>query len=113
LYGKAPSLTDLDRFGDPKTHVDFRSVYATILDRWLAADANELMGGTFEDLALFRGAPGETVAAPITTGRWVPFASATALVQQQYRDFLGREGTPRACSTGRRASSGTSTRSPR
>lgn len=92
LYGQAPSLTDLDRFGDPKTHVDFRSVYATVLERWLDADPVELMGAAYEDLGLFRGAPGETVAAPITTGPWVPFATATALVQQQYRDFLGREG---------------------
>jgi type VII secretion-associated serine protease mycosin len=29
-----------------------------------------------------------------TPNAWYPFATATALVQQQYRDFLGREGDP-------------------
>jgi uncharacterized protein (DUF1501 family) len=92
LYGKAPSLTDLDRYGDPKTHVDFRSVYATVLRGWLDADPVELMGADYEDLRLFRGDPGEPVPLPITTGAWVPFATASDLVRQQYRDFLGREG---------------------
>lgn len=92
FYGQAPDLNDLDGRGDPKTHVDFRSVYASILGSWLDGDVAEIMGGTYEDLHLFRGDPGEEVRGPITTGPWVPFATSTALVQQQYRDFLGREG---------------------
>lgn len=92
FYGKAPSLTDLDRYGDPKTHVDFRSVYATVLGGWLDADPVEILGGSYEDLKLFKGSPGEEVIGPITTGPWVPFATASDLVEQQYRDFLGREG---------------------
>jgi hypothetical protein len=92
FYGKAPSLTDLDRFGDPKTHVDFRSVYASVLSGWLRADPVELMGADYEDLKLFRGDPGEPVPLPVTTGRWVPFATAADLVRQQYLDFLGRPG---------------------
>ena len=92
FYGQAPDLNDLDGRGDPKTHVDFRSVYASVLGPWLDADVAEIMGGTYEDLHLFKGDPGEEVVGPITTGPWVPFATSTALVQQQYRDFLAREG---------------------
>ncbi len=92
FYGQAPDLNDLDGRGDPKTHVDFRSVYASVLGHWLDADVSRSWAATYEDLHLFTGDPGEAVTGPITTGRWVPFATSTALVQQQYRDFLGREG---------------------
>lgn len=90
FHGQAPDLRDLDD-GDPRTHVDFRSYYASVLGGWLGGDVGEVMGEAYEDLGLFRGTPGQVVAGPITTGRWVPFASALALVEQQYRDFLGRE----------------------
>ena len=39
-----PSLTDLDANGDLKHATDFRSVYATVLDRWLKADAESILG---------------------------------------------------------------------
>lgn len=42
----APDLGDLDE-GDIKYKVDFRSVYATVLDRWLQADAPKVLGGDF------------------------------------------------------------------
>ena len=92
LYGQAPDLNKLTDRGDPETHVDFRSVYASVLAGWLDADVAEVMGGTYEDLHLFRGDPGVPVPLPVTTGKWVPFATSSALVQQQYLDFLGRVG---------------------
>ncbi|HEU4389133.1 MAG TPA: DUF1501 domain-containing protein [Blastocatellia bacterium] len=49
LYGDQPSLTDLDA-GNLRHTVDFRSVYATLLDKWLVADSNRVLGGTFSDL---------------------------------------------------------------
>lgn len=91
LYGQAPDLTKLTGRGDPPMHVDFRSVYASVLGPWLDADVAQVMGANYEDLRLFRGDPGELVTGPITTGRWVPFATAEDLVRQQYRDFLSRE----------------------
>jgi uncharacterized protein (DUF1501 family) len=48
LYGKQPSLTDLDK-GDLKFTTDFRSVYATVLDRWLKAPAEKILGKAFPD----------------------------------------------------------------
>ncbi|MDR7483178.1 MAG: DUF1501 domain-containing protein [Armatimonadota bacterium] len=47
LHGRHPGLTDLVD-GDLKHHVDFRAVYATLLDRWLGADPNQILGGEFE-----------------------------------------------------------------
>ena len=48
LYGKAPSLTDLDK-GDLRFTTDFRSVYATVLARWLKTPADKVLDGSFPD----------------------------------------------------------------
>lgn len=50
VYGTQPSLTDLDSAGNMKFKVDFRAVYATILDKWLSADSRSILGGQFEDV---------------------------------------------------------------
>ena len=47
IFGKMPSLTDLDD-GDLKFTTDFRRVYATILDRWLNAESEKVLGRKFE-----------------------------------------------------------------
>ncbi len=47
LYGQQPSLTDLVD-GDLKHALDFRSVYATVLDRWLGADPAKILGAPFD-----------------------------------------------------------------
>ena len=46
LFGDHPSLTDLDD-GDLKHATDFRSVYATLLDRWLRIPSEPVLGGKF------------------------------------------------------------------
>lgn len=50
LYGQQPSLSDLDSAGNMKFNLDFRAVYATILDKWLGADSKSILGGTFENV---------------------------------------------------------------
>ncbi len=50
LHGEYPSLTKLDDNGDLIYTVDFRSVYATILEDWLGADAQAVLGRKFEKL---------------------------------------------------------------
>ena len=50
LYGQQPNLTDLTD-GDLKHAVDFRSVYATILDRWLGTDPQKILGQNFDRLS--------------------------------------------------------------
>jgi uncharacterized protein (DUF1501 family) len=51
LFGKYPSLTDLDH-GDLKFNTDFRSVYGTILDRWLKAPSELVLGRKFPALQI-------------------------------------------------------------
>jgi uncharacterized protein (DUF1501 family) len=51
LFGKHPSLTDLDH-GDLKFNTDFRSVYGTVLDRWLKAPSELVLGRKFPALGI-------------------------------------------------------------
>jgi uncharacterized protein (DUF1501 family) len=51
VYGDHPSLTDLDN-GDLKFHTDFRSVYATVIQSWLARNPADVLGGTFPTLPI-------------------------------------------------------------
>jgi uncharacterized protein (DUF1501 family) len=53
LIGAAPRLLDLDD-GDLKGSLDFRRVYATLLERWLGVSAKAVLGGAFEPLPMFR-----------------------------------------------------------
>jgi uncharacterized protein (DUF1501 family) len=52
LHGKTPSLTDLSG-GDLKSSIDFREVYATLLDKWLELRAPDSLTG-FKELSLLR-----------------------------------------------------------
>ena len=49
IYGDYPSLTDLDD-GDLKFHTDFRQVYATLLDKWLASPSQTVLNSQFSHL---------------------------------------------------------------
>jgi uncharacterized protein (DUF1501 family) len=51
LFGKYPSLTDLDH-GDLKFNTDFRSVYGTVLDKWLHAPSQVVLGRKFPALPI-------------------------------------------------------------
>lgn len=52
-YGETPSLTTLDPDGNLVHSVDYRSVYATVLDEWLGADADSILAGNYERLGAF------------------------------------------------------------
>ncbi|MDR7420508.1 MAG: DUF1501 domain-containing protein [Armatimonadota bacterium] len=47
FHGRQPSLTDLHD-GDLRHHIDFRSVYATVLEGWLGAEPAKILGADFE-----------------------------------------------------------------
>jgi uncharacterized protein (DUF1501 family) len=47
IYGESPDLTRLDSYGNLIYTTDFRSIYATILDRWLGAPSSLVLGGTY------------------------------------------------------------------
>jgi uncharacterized protein (DUF1501 family) len=53
LVGSPPRLLDLEE-GDLKVGVDFRRIYATLLEDWLGLPAGPALGGTFERLLLFK-----------------------------------------------------------
>ena len=52
VFGGQPSLTDLDD-GDLKFHTDFRSVYATILERWFSGTSEPVLGGRYPVIDVF------------------------------------------------------------
>jgi uncharacterized protein (DUF1501 family) len=54
LHGPCPNLEDLEG-GDPRHAIDFRRVYATVLDRWLGCNSRDVLGGAFEHLPVFKG----------------------------------------------------------
>ena len=50
FYNEAPNLIDLDKNGDIKYTVDFRSIYATILDQWLEVDDATILNKSYSKL---------------------------------------------------------------
>ncbi len=54
LIGETPRLGELVD-GDLKWSIDFRRVYATLLDAWLGLPAEAVLGQRFEPLSMWRG----------------------------------------------------------
>jgi uncharacterized protein (DUF1501 family) len=50
VYGEAPNLASLDGGGNMKYSVDYRSLYATALERWWQIDSREIVGGRYTPL---------------------------------------------------------------
>ncbi len=50
FYNAMPNLNDLDAIGDIKYTIDFRTVYATILHKWLQVNDSRILNGTFKHL---------------------------------------------------------------
>ncbi|MBT8260677.1 MAG: DUF1501 domain-containing protein, partial [Bacteroidia bacterium] len=48
VYNNLASLNDLDTNGDLKFEIDFRHLYATVLNKWLNVDAKEVLNDEFE-----------------------------------------------------------------
>ena len=47
FYGAASSLAQLSADGNPGYALDFRTVYATVLERWWSVDSRDALGGRF------------------------------------------------------------------
>jgi uncharacterized protein (DUF1501 family) len=52
-HGPYPNLRDLED-GDPRHAIDFRQVYATVLDGWLKCPSAKVLGGDFGRLPLLK-----------------------------------------------------------
>jgi len=50
LYNNLPNLGDLDKNGNLKYEIDFREIYATILDKWLEVDDVAILNKSFSKL---------------------------------------------------------------
>lgn len=55
MYGETPGLAQLAEDGNPGYALDFRSVYATALERWWGVDSSEVLGGRFRPVPFLRG----------------------------------------------------------
>lgn len=51
FYNAAPNLQDLDK-GDLKYQIDFRNIYASILEDWLDTKSSLILNGNFKSLGL-------------------------------------------------------------
>jgi uncharacterized protein (DUF1501 family) len=54
LYGQAPQLGRLDGNGNLPFAVDFRSLYATVIDKWWGGESARILGGKFAVLDLVK-----------------------------------------------------------
>jgi len=54
VLGKHPSLSDLDQ-GDLKYAVDFRNVYASVLQNWLETPSKPILGEQFKTFPIAKG----------------------------------------------------------
>jgi uncharacterized protein (DUF1501 family) len=54
VHGDAPSLTELDRDGNLRHTVDFRAVYATVLEQWWRLDSRAALGRKFAPVPFLR-----------------------------------------------------------
>jgi len=64
IHGAHPSLADLDQ-GDLKYRIDFRGVYASVLEQWIGVNSEAILGGRFlaEDILKPRAEVASGVAA--------------------------------------------------
>jgi len=52
FYNEVPNLVELDGNGDINHTIDFRSIYATILDKWLEVNDKSILNKSFSQLDL-------------------------------------------------------------
>ncbi|MEO6566175.1 MAG: DUF1501 domain-containing protein, partial [Casimicrobiaceae bacterium] len=52
VLGAAPDLARLSADGNPGFALDFRNVYATVLEQWWGVDSRNALGGRFAPLPL-------------------------------------------------------------
>jgi uncharacterized protein (DUF1501 family) len=54
MYGEQPALDRLSGDGNPAHAIDFRSIYATVLDRWWGVPSSGPLGGKFAPVPILR-----------------------------------------------------------
>jgi uncharacterized protein (DUF1501 family) len=54
LLGEYPNLNSLDSVGNVRHTLDFRSIYASVLQQWWGADSLAVLGGNFKPVELVK-----------------------------------------------------------
>jgi uncharacterized protein (DUF1501 family) len=54
IHGDQPDLADLDENGNVRYRVDFRRIYASLIEDWLGGRSETVLDGKYEKLDLFR-----------------------------------------------------------
>jgi len=52
LFNAAPDLTKLDKNGDLVHEIDFRSIYANIMEKWLEVRSEDLLGQAIRPVSI-------------------------------------------------------------
>lgn len=94
LHGSAPSLTTTLPHDQLAHSVDFRAVYAQVLDRWLNADSTQILGRNYSGLDLFSSTPGDDTATPAPEVTAKP-ASYVPMTPERLLDTRVGVGAPR------------------
>jgi uncharacterized protein (DUF1501 family) len=50
IYNDLPNLNNLDDNGDLKFEIDFRTIYATVLNKWLEVNDEKILNKSFKQL---------------------------------------------------------------
>jgi uncharacterized protein (DUF1501 family) len=95
LHGAYPSLTTTLENDQLAMSVDFRNVYAQVLDRWMAADSRQLLGRTYSELNLFTATPGDDTPPPAPETNAKP-AGYVAISPERLLDTRNGTGAPAA-----------------
>ena len=66
LYGQRPSLAGLGRWDRMESHIDFRSLYGSVIDGWMGGGASTVLGASYPDLGLFSAPPSPTTGSAPT-----------------------------------------------
>lgn len=94
LYGEQPSMAGTANWDRPVATVDYRSVYASVLDGWLGGGSSTVLGATYEDLRLFGSSPTGAFPTPGPVAIASP-ASYVGIVPQRIFDSRNAIGTDR------------------
>ena len=101
LYGQQPSLLNLRRWDRMQATVDYRSLYATVLDGWLGGGASAVLGGNFENFNIFNAPGTGGIGTPPPGVQFSDFVGITPARIMDTRSGIGSSKSPLAPSTTR------------
>ena len=89
LYGQQPSLANMRRWDRVQHTVDFRSMYASVLDGWLGGGASTVLGGNYEKFDLFNAPGANGIGTPPAGVQFSEFVGVTPLRIMDTRHGIG------------------------